>query len=404
MNKYEVEIVKALLKKYYKRKAVHKNALVNQRINLAICKILKDYSDYNVNLNEKEHVDKAIESLENKGYITSSKLMFSEDYEKIYLNLDNINKLEEYASNQLSITPRSFAVDELKAIIKKYRNKGTITDYRINDLEDTINNTSNQLDIDKEEGILKTISFLEDNNEFLYIREASMLIFGDSKYLEDNRKSQVSSILAKYYTSVGEDIFEEENLFERFNIYGTDQDICIKGPVVIEFENKTIDIDDLSGGVSFSIKDIDKIKNIIVDGDKVMTIENKTSFLRMDNGNCYVYLGGFATKAQIAFIKKLINNNPDKQYLHFGDIDAGGFWIHKKLCEKTNQHFDLFHMSEDDLKNSNYRCCLKCLSENDIKRLNLLKNINEYSKCITYMIKYNKKLEQEIVSYNLNST
>lgn len=131
MNNYETKIVNALLQKYYKRKAVHKDAEVNQRINLSINKVLNNYSDNNVNLEEKEHVNKAIESLENKTYITTSKLKFSEDYEKIYLNLDYINKLEEYAANELSITPRSFAVDGLKAIIKKYRNKGAITGYYI---------------------------------------------------------------------------------------------------------------------------------------------------------------------------------------------------------------------------------------------------------------------------------
>ncbi len=402
MNKYEVKIVNALLKKYYKRKAMHKDAKVNQRINLPINKILKNYSDYNVNLEAKEKVNKAIESLENNNYITSSKLKLSEDYENIYLNLDNINKLEEYAANELNIIPRAFSVDELKAIIKKFRNKGAITDYYINGLEDTINNTSNQLDIVKEEDILKTLSFLENNKEFLYIREASILIFGDSKYLEKNRKSQVNSFLANYYITAGEDVFEEENLFERFNIYDTDQDICVKGPVIIEYENKTIDIKGLAGGVSFSIKDIDRIKAIIVNGDNVMTIENKTSFLRMTSDDCYIYLGGFATKPQIAFIKKLISDNPDKKYLHFGDIDAGGFLIHKKLCEQTNQFFGLFHMSEDDLKNTNYSSCLKSLSEYDIKRLNSLKTINEYSNCINYMIKFNKKLEQEIISYYLN--
>ena len=402
MNKYEVKVVNALLKKYYKRKAMHKDAKVNQRINLPINKILKNYSDYNANLEAKEKVNKAIESLENNNYITSSKLKLSEDYENIYLNLDNINKLEEYAANELNIIPRAFSVDELKAIIKKFRNKGAITDYYINGLEDTINNTSNQLDIVKEEDILKTLSFLENNKEFLYIREASILIFGDSKYLEKNRKSQVNSFLANYYITAGEDVFEEENLFERFNIYDTDQDICVKGPVIIEYENKTIDIKGLAGGVSFSIKDIDRIKAIIVNGDKVMTIENKTSFLRMTSDDCYIYLGGFATKPQIAFIKKLISDNPDKKYLHFGDIDAGGFLIHKKLCEQTNQFFGLFHMSEDDLKNTNYSSCLKSLSEYDIKRLNSLKTINEYSNCINYMIKFNKKLEQEIISYYLN--
>lgn len=35
----------------------------------------------------------------------------------------------------------------------------------------------------------------------------------------------------------------------------------------------------------FEIILLDKIKAIIVNGDKVMTIENKTSFLRMNNGD-----------------------------------------------------------------------------------------------------------------------
>ena len=123
MNKYEIKIVNALLKKYYKRKAIHKDAEINRRIDLPATKILKDYSDYNVNLNEKELVNKAIISLEEYGFITVSKLKLSEDFEKIYLCVDNVELLEEYAAKNLDIIPRSFAVDELKSIIKKYRNK-----------------------------------------------------------------------------------------------------------------------------------------------------------------------------------------------------------------------------------------------------------------------------------------
>ena len=53
MNKYEIKIVNALLKKYYKRKALHKDAEINQRINLPINKVLNYYSHNNVNLEEK---------------------------------------------------------------------------------------------------------------------------------------------------------------------------------------------------------------------------------------------------------------------------------------------------------------------------------------------------------------
>lgn len=401
MNKYEIKIVNALLKKYYKRKAIHKDAEINRRIDLPATKILKDYSDYNVNLNEKELVNKAIISLEEYGFITVSKLKLSEDFEKIYLCVDNVESLEEYAAKNLDIIPRSFAVDELKSIIKKYRNKGEIVNYYIDELENTIQNRSIRLDVMKEEDILKIITFLENNKEFLYIREVSMLIFGDSKYLENYRKTQVCSILYSYYVKNGEDVFREENLLERFNVYDIDQEICIKGPVLIGFENKTIDIDGLTGGVSFSIKDIDKIKRIVVNSDRVMTIENKTSFLRMNQGDCYIYLGGFATKPQVTFIKKLIENNPDKRYLHFGDIDAGGFWIHKKLCEQTNMKFDLFCMDKKTLQNDNYKDYVKSLTENDVVRLTNLKDNPEYQECIEWILKNNFKLEQEIVSLKM---
>lgn len=401
MNKYEIKIVNALLKKYYKRKAIHKDAEINRRIDLPATKILKDYSDYNVNLNEKELVNKAIISLEEYGFITVSKLKLSEDFEKIYLCVDNVESLEEYAAKNLDIIPRSFAVDELKSIIKKYRNKGEIVNYYIDELENTIQNRSIRLDVMKEEDILKIITFLENNKEFLYIREVSMLIFGDSKYLENYRKTQVCSILYSYYVKNGEDVFREENLLERFNVYDIDQEICIKGPVLIGFENKTIDIDGLTGGVSFSIKDIDKIKRIVVNSDRVMTIENKTSFLRMNQGDCYIYLGGFATKPQVTFIKKLIENNPDKRYLHFGDIDAGGFWIHKKMCEQTNMKFDLFCMDKKTLQNDNYKDYVKSLTENDVVRLTNLKDNSEYQECIEWILKNNFKLEQEIVSLKM---
>ena len=74
MNKYEVNIVNSLLKKYYRRKAKFNDTEINRRIDLHITKILKNYSNYNVNLNEKELVNKAISSLEENGYITTSRL------------------------------------------------------------------------------------------------------------------------------------------------------------------------------------------------------------------------------------------------------------------------------------------------------------------------------------------
>ena len=398
MNKYEVKIVNALLKKYYKRKAIHKNAEIHRRIGLPVSKILKDYSDYNVKLDEKELVNSAITSLAMRSFITVTKLKFSDDYEKLYLIEDNIADLEEYAAKELGILPRSFVVDEVTAVIKEFKGKNRITDFYIADIENKMNNSSAQIDVNKEKDILKMLSFLENNTIFLYVREASMIVFGDSKHFENNVKSSICSIISNYLIENGEETFEDENLLERFNVYDTDQDICIKGPVSVTANGKCIDLDGLDGGISFSIKDIDKIENITVNTNKVMTIENKTSFLRMIGDCCYIYLGGFATRPQIAFIKKLINGNPEKEYLHFGDIDAGGFWIHKKLCEQTNINFKLFHMGKEDLKFEGFSNCLRQLTELDNNRLERMLDDVVYSGCVEYMIKNQVKLEQEIIS------
>ena len=401
MNRYEAKIVETLLKKYYKRKAVYKDMVIKRRIDLSVNKILKDYSKFNVDLNEKELVNKAIRSLEEKGFVTASKIRFSDDYEKVYLCMEQLSSLEEYAANELDITPRSFAAAKLQTIIKKYQQHGKTADYYIDELENLIANKSVVIDVIKEEDILKILSFLEKNTDSLYIREASMLIFGDSKYFENNRRAQVNAILYDYFHVAGETVFEEENLLERFNVYDTDQDICVKGPVTVEFRNKMIDITGLSGGVSFSIKDIDRIVRISVRCGKIITVENKTSFLRMDDENCYVYLGGFATKSQVSFLKKMIADNSEKEYLHFGDIDAGGFWIHKKLCEQTEKEFGLYHMTIQDLEDERWQNCLKKLTDLDIKKLINLKENKAYAQCIAYMLDKNVKLEQEIISLYL---
>lgn len=107
----------------------------------------------------------------------------------------------------------------------------------------------------------------------------------------------------------------------------------------------------------------------------------------------------------VASRRKLIyKNNPNIKYMHFGDIDAGGLWIHHNLCEITGVKFQLFCMSEKELADPTYKTCLHKLSENDVVRMQELKAIREYKNVVDFMIKNNAKLEQEIVSLRLMGT
>lgn len=93
--------------------------------------------------------------------------------------------------------------------------------------------------------------------------------------------------------------------------------------------------------------------------------------------------------------------NQDARYKHFGDIDAGGFWIHHNLCEVTEVDFELFGMSVNELQNMEYTRCLHQLSHNDRARLQELKGMDTYAEVINYMLERDVKLEQEIVSLTL---
>jgi len=50
-----------------------------------------------------------------------------------------------------------------------------------------------------------------------------------------------------------------------------------------------------------------------------------------------------------------------------------------------------------------YKKCLRKLSENDITRMQELKDIPDYKDVVDYMLKNKVKLEQEIVSLRLMS-
>lgn len=58
-------------------------------------------------------------------------------------------------------------------------------------------------------------------------------------------------------------------------------------------------------------------------------------------------------------------------------------------------------MSKDELSQKQYESCFHRLTENDIARLQELKEMREYEDTIQYMLQHNVKMEQEIISLEL---
>ncbi len=183
-----------------------------------------------------------------------------------------------------------------------------------------------------------------------------MLIYGSSKYLEDNTLDAVCRLIRDVK---GRPCEEDELLDEILGEY-----------------------------------------QIVVHDRRLISVENKTSYMRCSEADtAYFYLGGYANRFQRDFLKKVYEDNPGLEYLHFGDIDAGGFYIHENLCRITGIPFRLYRMSVEELRDLRFQTCLLTLSGNDRRRLKALRECRLYRDVVQYMLEHDVKLEQEIVSY-----
>lgn len=397
---YKRTIIDGLLKKYDNRRL--KNINTNRRVMLKPAEAYKDYAKNNAEISEKQCLNEAVSELAGMGFITADYLKFSDDIEKIYLLEEKLDRIYEYLKGEYGVIPHSSLSKQVHKIVKEYTDTGEIVQKYCESILAQIESPKYAPVPERIEANLKMFRFLEENKENLYVREASVLVYGDSKWFEENNYEEVCTFLRTAVGMTREESERNDAVLGFFHIVPTEQEILIKGDWEIEWDGYVLEISKLPGGLAIASGDIQSIKCITVNASAVMTIENKTSYQRMKGGKSAVmYLGGFASRPQIDFLKKVISDNPDVIYRHFGDIDIGGFLIHKHLCRETSKDFELYCMGIQQLKDERFSNCLRGLTDKDISRLETLAEDVSYSEILKYMKEHNVKLEQEIVSYYL---
>lgn len=398
---YKKVIIDGLLKKYNIRYA--KRITTNRRIILKPVEVYKDYSKNNAMILEKQYINDAISELLSKGFITVDYLKFSDDIERIYLLEEKLDTIYEYLKDEYGVVPKSTISKQVDEIVKKYICTGEIVQKYCDAILAQLEDFRCSLIPEKIEANLRMISFLEKNKENLYIREASMLVYGDSKWFENNNYDEICTFLRSATGIIREESERNDAILGLFHVAPAEQDIFLKGGWTIEWEKYVLEISKLPGGIAIASSDVQSIKSIRINAENVMTIENKTSYKRMkDSNSAMMYLGGFANRHQVDFLKKVISDNQDVKYQHFGDIDIGGFLIHKHLCRETSKNFELYCMGIQQLQDMRFSNCLRELTDNDITRLDSLIMDTSYREILKYMKGHNVKLEQEIISYYLD--
>lgn len=421
---YKKVILESLLKKYNNRAA--KSSTVKRRVILKPSELYRAYAANNADMNEKQRLNDAAEDLKEMEAVNLDYLKFSADIERIYLREDRVEEISEFLQEEYGILSKGTVLDQLEALLKQYQCtgagkaqsgltlSGTLLPSYCREITARMEDPRERFDLEEIEADLKMLAFLDQNTQEIYVREASMLVYGDSKWFEANNYERICNIIRQIKGMPRAETERNDAVLALFQIFPANREIFLKGSWLIEWEGYTIDVSRLKGGVAITSADILSVKRITVQGASLMTVENKTSFQRMHlKDTAFLYLGGFAGRDQILFLKKAVADNPELRLYHFGDIDVGGFLIHRHLCREVGANFGLYRMGIAELTDKRFAGCLRKLTDNDRNRMEAFGEYDNsrqgaprftcrkepYTPVLHYMKEHNVKLEQEIVSY-----
>lgn len=385
MTNYKEIILNLLLDKYERSKSFTGDNKVEQRFSVKIATLFPKYGD------EAEYdlfnaLNEAVFALSEMDFV-SFQCKKNGVIENVSLKFTRLYDAYAY----LTRTPKAETNRKLIDLLEQYDGKNDLlTRFCTVQKERIAKNKKAEYfygDIAEYEKLLKAVGMIFDVAEETFIRDFSVRVFGDSKSFEEI-KEKVKRLLFQYG-----DFPDEETVLEDLNIVKNPGHIYMKGSALIQISGQTIDLSKLNGDVAISSALLPDVEKITVTGKKIMSIENLTSFHAFSEKDTFaVYLGGYHNTHRRRFIQQLFKDNPTAAYYHFGDIDAGGFYILLHLRNKTEVPFLPYHMDISTLQQ--YCDYTKQLTENDVKRLKKLAD-TEFSDTINYMLTNNCKLEQE---------
>ena len=241
--------------------------------------------------------------------------------------------------------------------------------------------------------VLATVSKLTSET---YIRNFSTALFKDSKRFQREYRSTIESILFDYT----DDVVEKDDILGYYNLYENPTYVLIKGNARICFDESAIELSEMPGGIALSNGSLAGIHKISVKADKVITVENLTTYHDCDEQDAvYIYLGGYHNTSKQKLLELIYENNGDKEYYHEGDLDVYGFLILENLISKTQIPFKPLLMDVETIERF-YRAGLyKTLTARDRKMIDSKKDgqLSAYKDVLEYMLEYNCKVEQESI-------
>lgn len=317
---------------------------------------------------------------------------------RIVLNLSSLNEVYEF----LNYKGKKNEVNEEEQFLKEkeeiYKNNQVLQSFLnkcIALLHENKSINKYFKDHNELEFILKAIDSIMSNKGKILLRNFSVRVFNNSKIVENN-----SSKIFRIYNEFSNEEFKDFNsLIEHYFIYRNFSLILIKGDITLKINEEIIHVGKLNSTFALSSEILDKVEIINLPVEKVITIENQTTFNYFSDSSFLVlYTDGYISSAMAIFLKKLYSFKTILRFYHFGDIDWGGINIYLDIIAKTGIKFSTYKMDIETLKE--YQSYAKSLTKKDKENLNsLIKNVNdmEIHELVDFMLVNNVKLEQEAI-------
>lgn len=392
------ETIHSLLDKYEKSKTFLGENQVNQKFSRRITELFPKYQD------DAEYdffcdVNEALNELQKAGLI-SVHYQRAGIIKSVELNLSQLKQCYELVNRK----SRKEEYDWILEVMGQFQ-KCTVLDayFDAQRVKISKNQKVEYFDGKKQEfwDLLTLVELICTNEEEQFVRDFSVRHFSDSKRVEA-LANKAQALMYQY----GE-YQDRDSVLEECGIVKTPTYVCLKGNGRIILGGQIIDLSKLNGDMALSTASLKELDKIEILGECVVTVENLTSFHDYNGMKDFViYLGGFHNTTKRKFLVYLYEQNRDKEYMHFGDIDAGGFYIYEHLKLKTGIPFKTLHMNVETLKK--YSSQTKTLTQVDRRRIeSLLKKLDvkykgsktdtDYREVLRYMLDNNCKLEQEVL-------
>ena len=398
MSRVQKQILEKLLDRYENSKTGAGTNRITQRFRVRPAEVWEAYADNFTDVGEVEDFERQAQELVEQGLILTERTKGNGPEIKAFLAVPEA--IDEYY-RLLNRKGKQTLLEEEKEIYRVHADEQTVTgEFCRSQLALLEQGKKAKYQASRARGILAVLNRIVNNTHELYERELSIQVFRDSKTFEQSYRKTVCDILRTYggmeaIPPETEERVLQQMILEAFGVYANPGYVYVKGSADIRFRDGTEMKMKEGLPVAFSSEFTDAVSSIHPDADCIMTIENLTSFHRFSNENHFcVFLSGYHSSRIMRFIR-LIDVTEKTRWLHFGDTDPDGFMILRHLRDKTGIAFQPFRMNIETLKQ--YEAYTKPLERQDVTKAKSLIDSGFFPDVLEYMMKMNRKLEQEAV-------